>query len=186
MTLCGICLQTWRSWWVGCKDIDATRFAMSMPAEAHLQQFYPVYFCICFQSFIKKKKRLTTGLHPRARQSLLTRTLPIFQLCKNGCAVRAQTKPHTLHPTGLCTCTTLHPKSVLLIPICPALPHRQLSVPQVPPHSVQDIPPLHALCPVHCTASGFLLYIVVLCLNLPVSNQNVITLSLSLSLTVCT
>lgn len=119
---------------------------------------------------LKKKKRLTTGLHPRARQSLLTRTLPIFQLCKNGCAVRAQTKPHTLHPTGLCTCTTLHPKSVLLIPICPALPHRQLSVPQVPPHSVQDIPPLHALCPVHCTASGFLLYIVVLCLNLPVSN----------------
>lgn len=62
---------------------------------------------------------------------------------------RAQTKPHPLHPTGLCTCTTLHPKNILLTPICPPLPHHQLSILQVLPHPVQDIPPLHALCPVH-------------------------------------
>ena len=62
---------------------------------------------------------------------------------------RAQTKPHTLYPTGLCTCTTLHPKNVLLIPICPPLPHHQLSILQVPPHPVQDIPPLHTFCPIH-------------------------------------
>lgn len=170
MTLCGIWLQTWRSWWVECKDIDATRFAMSMPAGAHLQEFYPVYFCICFQSFIKKKKDWLQAYIPGQGSPCSHEHYLYSSYAKMAVLSQAQTKPHILHPTGLCTCTTLHPKSVLLIPICPPLPHCQLSVPQVPPHSVQDIPPLHALCPVHCTASGFLLYIVVLCLNLPVSN----------------
>lgn len=78
---------------------------------------------------------------------------------------RAQTKPHPLHPTGLCTCTTLHPKNILLTPICPPLPHHQLSILQVPPHLC-----MLSVLFMHCTASVFLLYMVILCLYLPVSN----------------
>ena len=60
---------------------------------------------------------------------------------------RAQTKPHPLHPTGLCTCTTLHPKNILLTPICPPLPHHQLSILQV-----------FFACSLSCSCTVLLLY----------------------------
>lgn len=119
---------------------------MSVTVEAHMQ--YPVYFCICFQSFIKKKTDYRPISQGKAVPAHTNATyIPAMQkwLC---CPVLKLS--HTLSILlDFCTCTTLHPKNVLLIPICPPLPHHQLSILQVPPHPVQDILPLHTLCPIH-------------------------------------
>lgn len=144
---------------------------MSVTVEANMQ--YPVYFCICFQSFIKKKKKKTD-----------------YRPISQGKAVPAHTNTTYIPAMQKWLCCPVlklsHTLSILLdfahVPLSiQRMSSLSLFAHHYPITSCQSYRSLHTqfktyrLCTLsalfmHCTASVILSYIVVLSLYLPVSN----------------